>query len=45
MESETMRAVEISQPGGPEVLKATPRPRPEPQARCGRSSRRARFGR
>lgn len=32
MESETMRAVEISRPGGPEVLKAAIRPRPEPQA-------------
>ena len=28
--SETMRAIEISQPGGPEVLKPAERPRPAP---------------
>ena len=27
-----MRAIEISQPGGPDVLKPTRRPRPEPEA-------------
>ena len=30
--SETMQAVEISQPGGPEVLRPTTRPRPVPRA-------------
>jgi NADPH2:quinone reductase len=30
--TETMRAIEISQPGGPEVLTETMRPRPEPGA-------------
>ena len=27
-----MRAIEISQPGGPDVLKPSRRPRPEPEA-------------
>jgi hypothetical protein len=30
--SETMRAIEISEPGGPEVLRPTTRPVPEPMA-------------
>ena len=30
--TDTMRAIEISQPGGPEVLTETRRPVPEPRA-------------
>ena len=29
---QTMTAIEISTPGGPEVLRPVPRPRPEPAA-------------